>query len=170
MSIRERKLGRAERKERKARLKAAQNEGAEAEAELKRKEEEEEEKRRQEGDRLEYYCHYVEFNKVRRRLRLLKTAFFSQTDLALARSVLTNGSQRPASSSRAKSNGPYLPRRPHPPLARLARTAAKPPSSLPLLPRPLLLPSAAQPPRRRRLSTPETFCEKRRSRRRTSRA
>ncbi|KAJ8293556.1 Histone acetyltransferase ESA1 [Rhodotorula toruloides] len=63
LSIRERKLGRAERKERKARLKAAQNEGAEAEAELKRKEEEEEEKRRQEGDRLEYYCHYVEFNK-----------------------------------------------------------------------------------------------------------
>lgn len=73
MSIRERKLGRAERKERKARLKAAQNEGAEAEAELKRKEEEEEEKRRQEGDRLEYYCHYVEFNKVRKRFRFPKS-------------------------------------------------------------------------------------------------
>ncbi|GAA5987839.1 hypothetical protein JCM10908_007237 [Rhodotorula pacifica] len=62
LSIRERKLGRAERKERKARLKAAQDDESAAEAQRKQLEEEEE-KARAEGDRLEYYCHYVEFNK-----------------------------------------------------------------------------------------------------------
>ncbi|GAA5981610.1 hypothetical protein JCM11641_003916 [Rhodosporidiobolus odoratus] len=62
LSIRERKVGRQERKEKKARLKAAQQEGGEA-AEEARKREEEEERSRQEGDTLEYYCHYVEFNK-----------------------------------------------------------------------------------------------------------
>lgn len=59
LSIRERKLGRSERKERKQRLKegrageqGAEKPGAEAEAEG-------------DGlDRLEYYIHYVEFNKV----------------------------------------------------------------------------------------------------------
>ncbi|BGP16818.1 hypothetical protein JCM10213_004665 [Rhodosporidiobolus nylandii] len=61
LSIRERKLDRQERKEKKARLKAAQ-EGGEAAEEALRKEEEEE-RNRQGGDRLEYYCHYVEFNK-----------------------------------------------------------------------------------------------------------
>ncbi|GAA5851699.1 hypothetical protein JCM8547_001177 [Rhodosporidiobolus lusitaniae] len=61
LSIRERKLGREERKEKKARLKAAQEGGAAAEE--KRRMEEEEERARQQGDRLEYYCHYVEFNK-----------------------------------------------------------------------------------------------------------
>ncbi|GAA6004352.1 MOZ/SAS family histone acetyltransferase [Rhodotorula paludigena] len=64
LSIRERKLGRQERREKKARLRAAQDGGGEeAAAELKRKEQEEEEKSKNEGDRLEYYCHYVEFNK-----------------------------------------------------------------------------------------------------------
>ncbi|GAA6008761.1 hypothetical protein JCM10207_001712 [Rhodosporidiobolus poonsookiae] len=58
LSIRERKLGRAERRERKALLK----EGGAA-AEEARRREEEEERGRQEGDLLEYYCHYVEFNK-----------------------------------------------------------------------------------------------------------
>ena len=66
LSIRERKLGRAERKERKARLRAAQDDQEAAEAQRKQLEEEEE-KARSGGDRLEYYCHYVEFNKVRRR-------------------------------------------------------------------------------------------------------
>lgn len=69
LSIRERKLGRAERKERKARLRAAQDGDAEAEAERKRIEADEE-KARTGGDRLEYYCHYVEFNKVRSESRL----------------------------------------------------------------------------------------------------
>lgn len=63
LSIRERKLGKEERQEKKARLKAAKEGGAAAE-EAKKKEEEEE-RSRQQGDRLEYYCHYVEFNKVR---------------------------------------------------------------------------------------------------------
>ncbi|GAA5899068.1 hypothetical protein JCM8208_002994 [Rhodotorula glutinis] len=63
LSIRQRKIGRAERREKKARLKAAQDGGAEAEAELEREEREAEERSRAEGDRLEYYCHYVEFNK-----------------------------------------------------------------------------------------------------------
>lgn len=66
LSIRERKLGRAERKERKARLRAAQDDQEAAEAQRKQLEEEEE-KARSGGDRLEYYCHYVEFNKVRSR-------------------------------------------------------------------------------------------------------
>ncbi|GAA5839147.1 hypothetical protein JCM11251_003688 [Rhodosporidiobolus azoricus] len=61
LSIRERKVGRAERKEKKARLKAAQ--GGDKEAQKALEAEEEEEKNRAEGDRLEYYCHYVEFNK-----------------------------------------------------------------------------------------------------------
>ncbi|GAA5956109.1 hypothetical protein JCM21900_002596 [Sporobolomyces salmonicolor] len=57
LSIRERKLGRAERKEKKARLKAQQENGQEA---LPKEDD------HQDGlgeDRLEYYIHYVEFNK-----------------------------------------------------------------------------------------------------------
>ncbi|GAA5945795.1 hypothetical protein JCM1841_001168 [Sporobolomyces salmonicolor] len=57
LSIRERKLGRAERKEKKARLKAQQENGQEA---LPKEDD------HQDGlgeDRLEYYVHYVEFNK-----------------------------------------------------------------------------------------------------------
>ncbi|BGP40690.1 Histone acetyltransferase [Rhodotorula kratochvilovae] len=63
LSIRERKIGRAERREKKARLRAAQDGGEEAQAELEREEREADERRKQEGDHLEYYCHYVEFNK-----------------------------------------------------------------------------------------------------------
>ncbi|GAA6043894.1 hypothetical protein JCM8097_004292 [Rhodosporidiobolus ruineniae] len=60
LSIRERKLGRQERKERKERLRAAEETG-DAAAEQKKQEDEDE--RNRQGDRLEYYCHYVEFNK-----------------------------------------------------------------------------------------------------------
>ncbi|GAA5864056.1 hypothetical protein JCM1840_000688 [Sporobolomyces johnsonii] len=57
LSIRERKLGRAERKEKKARLKAQQENGQEAAPK------EDDRPDGQGDDRLEYYIHYVEFNK-----------------------------------------------------------------------------------------------------------
>lgn len=84
LSIRERKLGRAERKERKARIRAAQDDAA-AEAQ-RRQLEEEEEKARSVGDRLEYYCHYVEFNKV----SLAALPDLLATDLRRARQPATS--------------------------------------------------------------------------------
>lgn len=140
LSIRERKLGRTERKERKQRIKAGEKE--------KEKVVQEESVGQGAEDRLEYYIHYVEFNKVRLHIPKRKAR---RVLIVLKRlnSVSMNGFHLPASSCLEKSNGQS-----HHNLPQMARTTTLTPkplannlANLPSFLLPLLPPRT--PPRRK---------------------
>jgi len=149
LSIRERKLGRNERKERKQRIKAGEKE--------KEKVIEEESVGETAEDRLEYYIHYVEFNKVclmiyirRRRSLLMMNPRYS---------VSMNGFQLHGSSSLEKSNGqshhnPPQTARTTTTLKSLGNNHGNPPSFLhPPLPLPQMHPPRQKSRKLRKLAT-----------------
>lgn len=104
---------------------------------------------------LEYYVHYVEFNKVRRGGFGLgrSRAGADLGTCALSRSDWTNGSPERGSSSRAKSNGPSLPPLPLPP-----STLPAPPTASTRPPRALPRPQRENPPLRQSRRPKSVLC------------